>query len=123
MFLSRVIDINMCQIYTKRYIFKIFSIKKIIFNKYATNLITTMSQRSLRISGLILLLFEFNNFSFLIDNLNVWITGPELQPMAVKYYCHVYTSVSRDHGILHYQWMEFWSRDMDVYFIYIYVLV
>ena len=46
--------------------YKIRSIKQIIYNKYATNLKTRISQRSLRNSSLLLLLFEFNNFSFLI---------------------------------------------------------
>ena len=59
------------KIYTKTYIckilYKIRSIKQIIFNKYATNLKTMITQRSLRNSSLLLLLFEFNNFLFLID--------------------------------------------------------
>ena len=41
--------------------------KKILFNKYATNLKTTISQRSLRSLGFLLILFECNNFSFLTD--------------------------------------------------------
>ena len=57
--------------YTKTFIckilYKICSTKQIISNKYATNLKTRISQRSLRNSSLLLLLFEFNNFSFLID--------------------------------------------------------
>ena len=64
--------------YTKTYIckilYKIRNIKQIIFNKYATNLKTTIFQRSLRNSGVLLLL---------------------LRPMAVQYYCHVLPSVSR----------------------------
>ena len=40
--------------------------KQIIFSKYTTNLKTSISQRSLRNLGLLLSLFEFNNFSFLI---------------------------------------------------------
>ena len=68
--LSREIDIKLCQNYTITYIckilYKIRNIKQIIFSKYATNLKTTISQRSLRNSGVLLLLFEFNNFSFLI---------------------------------------------------------
>ena len=48
MFLSREIDIKLCQNYTKTYIYqilyKIRSIKQIIFNNYATNLKTTISQ-------------------------------------------------------------------------------
>ena len=51
MFLSREIDIKLCQNYTKSYIYqisyKIRSIKQTIFNKYATNLKTTISYRSL----------------------------------------------------------------------------
>ena len=42
MFLSREIDIKLCQNYTKSYIYQIRSIKQTIFNKYATNLKTTM---------------------------------------------------------------------------------
>ena len=81
-FLSREIDIKLCQNYTKMYIckilYKIRSVKQIIFNKYATNLKTMISQRSLRISGWPLLLFEFNNFSFLIFDgsfFNLFISG------------------------------------------------
>ena len=39
--------------------------KKIIFSIYATSLKTTISQRSLKNLGLRLLLFEFNNFSYI----------------------------------------------------------
>ena len=71
MFLSWEIYIKLSENYTKTYIckilFKIGNIKQIIFNKYASNLKITISQRSLRNSSLLLLLFEFNNFSFLID--------------------------------------------------------
>ena len=71
MFLSREMDINLYQNYTKTYkcniLYKIRSIKQIIFSKYATNLKTTISQRSLRNSSLLLLLLELNFFSFLID--------------------------------------------------------
>ena len=49
MFLSREIDIKLCQNYTKTYkykiLYKIRSIKQIIFNKYATNLKTTIYPR------------------------------------------------------------------------------
>ena len=64
MFLSREIDVKLCQIYTKIHIF--------IFNKYATNLKTTISHRNLRIWGLLLLSFFNFYFAFLIaiiDNL------------------------------------------------------
>ena len=53
------------------------SIKHIIFNKYATNLNTKISQRSLINSGLLLLLFEFNNFSCLIDIIDNIIYRPD----------------------------------------------
>ena len=52
---------------TCKILYKIGSIKQIMFNKYATNLKTMITQRSLRNSSLLLLLFEFNNFLFLID--------------------------------------------------------
>ena len=54
MFLSREIGIKLCQNYTKTYICKIRSIKQIIFNKYATNLKKTKSQRSLKMSSLLI---------------------------------------------------------------------
>ena len=61
MFLFREIDLelDLKQNYTKTYIckilYKIRNIKQIIFNKYATNLKTTISQRSLKYLGLLLL--------------------------------------------------------------------
>ena len=70
-----------------------------IFSKYATNLKTTISQRSLSNLGLLILLFKFNNFSFLIDIIDniitysplVRITSTELQPMSVQYTGHVFS--------------------------------
>ena len=64
MFLSREIDKKkLCQVYTKIHMFAILnkscSIKQIIFSKYKTNLKTTISYRSLSISGLLLLYFLF----------------------------------------------------------------
>ena len=41
--------------------------------------------------------------------------SPELQPMVVQYYCHMYHVTK----ILHCHWREFWSRDTDVYLTYI----
>ena len=77
-FLSREIDIKLCQIYMKIHIYAIFyqscSIKQIIFNKYATNLKTTIFHRSLRILGLLLLLFFNFYFAFLIDIIDKLIT-------------------------------------------------
>ena len=68
MSLFREIDMKLCKDYTKTYkckiLYEIPNIKQIIFNKYPTNRKTTISQRSLRNSGLLVLLFEFNNFSF-----------------------------------------------------------
>ena len=59
------IDVKLCQNFTKTYIHKIWyfnqSLKQIIFSTYETNLKTTISQ------SFFLLLFEYNNFSFLID--------------------------------------------------------
>ena len=78
--MPREIDIKLCQNYTKTYIFKILyknrNIIQIIFNKYATNLKTTISKRSQRNSGVLLLLFEFNNFSILIDILIILLIRP-----------------------------------------------
>ena len=75
MFLSREIDIKLCQIYTKIHIYAILyescSIKQIKFNKYSTNLKKTISHRSLRISGLLILYFLkflFWTFNRYIDN-------------------------------------------------------
>ena len=68
---AREIDIKLCYNHTKTYIceiwYRILSFKQKIFSKYATNLKTTISQRSLKNFGLLLLLFEFDNFSILID--------------------------------------------------------
>ena len=78
MFLSREIVTKLCQNYTKTYIYKILhkirSIKQIIFNKYATNLKTTISHRSLRISDLLLLYFLNFYFAFLVDIIDNIIT-------------------------------------------------
>jgi len=98
-FLSREIDIKLCKIYTKIYIYKmlykISRFKRIIFRKSTTNLKTTISKRSLRNLGLLLLSFEFNNFSFIKDIINNII----------------YTSVSRDSHLN--GSAVYWSRDAD----------
>ena len=71
MFLSWEIDIKLCQICTKIFIFDILyknhRFKQAIFNKYPTNLETKISQRSLKNLGFLLLSFEFNNFSSLTE--------------------------------------------------------
>ena len=54
------------QNYTYEIWYSNLSFKQIIFSKYATNLKTTITQRSLNNLGLLLVL-EFNTFSFLLD--------------------------------------------------------
>ena len=80
--LSREIDIKLCQMYTKIHIYAILykscRIKQIIFNKYATNLKTTISDRSLRILGLLLFYFVF-----LIDIIDNIITNSPYNPYYV----------------------------------------
>ena len=67
MFLSREIDIKLCQIFTKIHkytiLYKSSRFKQIIFSKYANNLKTTISQRSLIVTGFLLLFL----FLLLID--------------------------------------------------------
>ena len=95
MFLSWEIDIKLCQICTKIFIFDILyknhRFKQIIFSKYATNLKTTISQGSLKNLSL-LLGFEFYNFSFL-----------QLMKLFIRPYLHM-TS------ILHCHWWEWYGR-------------
>ena len=70
--------------------------KQILCCKYATNLKTTISQWSLSNLGLLLLLFEFNNFSFsikIMDNI-------------------LYTSVSCDQNSSNSREV-YWSCDTD----------
>ena len=71
---------NTLKIGVYQILYKIWRFKQIIFSKYANNLKTIISQRSLSNLGLLLFLFEFNNFSFLmyiIDNIII---------MSVSYY-------------------------------------
>jgi len=95
-FLSREIDIQLFQIYTKinMYIilYKSSGFKKIKFSKYATNEKTTIFQRSLKKSGLLLLFFDLIIFHFnrWNDYYNVRITWPEIPPMAALYHCSWY---------------------------------
>ena len=100
--------------------YKICSIKQIIFNKYAINQKTTISQRSLRNSSL-LLLFEVNSFSFFIDLSNNIIYA-ECQKNCNQWQCSIIVTRLRLYhvtNILHCQWREFWSRDTDVHLTYI----
>ena len=125
--LSREIDIKLCQNYTKTYLckilYKIRNIKQIIFNKYATNLKTTISQRSLRNSGVFLLLFVFNNFLILIDIIDkiIYTSGPFHQHPNQRQ-CSIIVTCLRLYHVthkLHCHWRECWSRETDVYLTYI----
>ena len=102
---SREIFIKLCQSYTRTYIREIWyrnlSFKQIIFCRYTTNTKTTITQKCLRNLGLLLLLIELNNFSFLIDIIdNIMNTSiscdQNLPPMAVQYTGHVTQTESRD---------------------------
>ena len=104
MFLSREIEIKLCQNYTKTFIYqilyKIRSIKQTIFNKYATNLKKTISHRSQRISDLLMLQFFNFYLSFLIDIIDHIITYSLYSPYYV-------TRTSTNGNAVH------WSRNTD----------
>ena len=103
--------------------YKIRSIKQIIFNKYRTNLKTTISQRSLRNSSLLLLLFEFNNFSFLIDIIdNINYASGTCHQNSNLWQCSILVTCLRLYHVtsmLHCNWREFWSCNTDVYLTFI----
>ena len=92
MFLSREIDIKLCQKYTKMHIYTILyksnRFKQIIFSKYPTNLKTIISHMSLIISGLLLLYF-FLHVAFLLDIIDnspyspYYVTGTSANDSAV----------------------------------------
>ena len=98
-------------------LYKSFSIKQIIFNKYATNLKTTISQRSLRNSSLLLLLFEFD-INDIINNI-FYVTGTCHQN-SNQLQCSIIVTRLRLYHILHCHWRELWSRDSDVYLTFWY---
>jgi len=81
--------VNLSKLYQNVSICKILY-KNIIFNKYATYLKTTISQKSLRNSIVLLVLIDFNNFFYiLIDKMDniIYSSGPchqHSQPMAVQ---------------------------------------
>ena len=113
----------MCQNYTKTYIYKILyknlRFKQIISSKYTTHLKTTIFQKSLKNSGL-LLIFEFNIFSFLIDiiyNINESSVLRDQNSHQWQYSIFV-TWYRRRHVnmILHCHWSEFCSRDTYIKF-------
>jgi len=105
MFLSREIDIKLCQNYTKTDIgpilYKSYSIKQIISINYATNLKRTISLRSLRISDLLMLSFFNFNFSFSIDIIDNIIAYSPCKPY--------YVTITSANGSAVY-----WSRDTDI---------
>ena len=106
--------------------------KRNIFSKYTTNLKTTISQRSLRNLGLLLFLFEFNNFSFIkhiIDktiytsisrdkNSHQWqcsilVTVNERSHVIIKLHCHIdfrinlfYINFSRQQHQIELSWVS-----------------
>jgi len=127
MFLSPEIDIKLLKKVIPKRIYvrfcKRFVVLNRFFNKCANNLKTTISQRSLRNSSLLLLLFEFNNFLFLIDIIdNIIYTSGTCDLNSNQWQCSIIVTCVRLYpvtSILHCHWREFWSRDTDVYFTYI----
>ena len=120
MFLSREIDIKLYQNVSCKILYKLRSTKQIIFIKYGTNLKTTIYQRSLRNSSLLLSLFEFNIFlKFLIDLIHNFIFAfGTCHQNSNQWQCSIIITFIRLYhvtSILHCHWREFWSRDTDVY--------
>jgi len=98
------------KIYICKILYKNCRFKQIIFNKYATNLKTTICQRSLKNLGLLLLLFEFNKFSFLKDIIdNIITTSVSRDQNSHQWQCsiivtwnrqrHSFISISQDRNI------------------------
>ena len=118
--LYREIDVKRCQNYTKtcvcKILYKIRNIKQIIFNKYETNLKTTISEK-------LWCIFEFNNFSILIDIIdNVIYTSGPCHQHSNQWQCRIIVTCLRLHHmtrILHCYWREFWSHETDIYLTYI----
>ena len=108
MFMSREIDIKLCQNYTKILMYEIFykssRFKQIMFSKYATNLKTIVSHRSLRISDLFLFHFFHFYFAFLIYIIDNIITYRPYSPYYV-------TSASANGSAV------YWSRDFRLYHV------
>ena len=122
MLLSREIDIKLCQIYTKIYIYKVLykssMFKWIIFSKYTTNLKTAISQRSLRIRNLAFLLFLVIFIKDINDNIIYMFLSRDTNSHQWQSSLLV-TLYRRSHVILilHCHWWEFWSHDKDVFII------
>ena len=106
MFLSRQIDIKLYQKYTKKdkcqILYKICSIKQIIFNNYAAILKTTISHSNLKMSGLLLLYFFY--FAFLIDIIDNIIT---YSPYSLYYVTRASANGSA----------VYWSRNFRLYHV------
>ena len=83
-----------------------------------------MSQKSLRNLSLLLLLYEFNNFSSIIDIIdNIISASGTRHQNSSQWQCSITVTRRRLYhvtSILHCHWSEFWSRDTDAYLIYIY---
>ena len=91
-------------------LFKIHNIKQIVFNKCATNLKTTIFQRSLRNSFLIVIIDNIIYASGTChQNSNQW------QSSIIVMCLRLYHMIS----IHHCHWREFLSHDTDVYLTYI----
>jgi len=107
-------------LYICKILYKIYSIKQIIFNKYATNLKTTISQRSLRNSRS-LLFFNLIIFYFqdIIDN--IIYASRTCHRNSNQWLCNIIVTCLRLYhftSILHCHWWEFWSRDTEVCLTY-----
>ena len=101
-------------------LYKIRSIKLIIFNKNETNLKTTISQRDLRNSSLLLLLFEFNNFSLLIDIIDNIYAPETCHQNSNQWQCSIIVTCLRPYhvtSILHDHWREIlsWFSGFSLY--------
>ena len=85
--------------------------KRIIFSKYTTNMKTTITQRSLRNLGLLLILFEFNSFSFLIDIIdNIINTSVSCDQNYFQWQCSIFITwlpLYYVTSIMHCHWWEF----------------
>ena len=111
-------------LYTKMYIYKIVykncRFKQIIFYKYVTNLKSMISQRSLKYLGLLLLLFEFNNFHLQKKwSIIIFIRPYHMTRTPTKWQCSILVIWYRQRHmiIIHCHWWEFWSHDTDLYII------
>ena len=95
--------------------------KPIMFSKYANNMKTTIFQRSLTNLGLLRLLFEFNNFSFLINIIdNIINTSISRDQNSHQWQCIIFVTCLRLYHVtskLHCHWRKFWSHDTDVLII------